>query len=1132
MNRLLLFVFLMISGRSVAFGQVSPDTFFQGYQRDIHGFPFIYHSPLPNVSESLIVRANKDFRPIEWETETIPENYTGATASFVWAYGMDTDVKGYYFDLYVNGEKYFTFTNPSGNEQTKWSVHGKNGAVLTFHVTMIDKYRDQMGFVVLSLPRMAFVPGEPVKLTMDGEDSADGNIWYMTFKSAIKDTLSIHQENVVKQEAGKEFYLARFDFTFLGEPSNCEIKVNHSTVQTILNPGYNSVELKLPKYTVSKKYTAQIKIENRPEKKVRFTMNPVKEWYIYLVQHTHTDIGYTRPQTEILPEHLRYIDYALDYCDQTDDYPDEAQFRWTCEASWAVREYLKSRPEEQIDRLIKRVKEGRIEVTGMFFNFSDIIDEAGLAAQTRTIRHFKEKGIEVSTAMQNDVNGIGWCLAEYGEDIGLKYLTMGQHGHRARIPFDQPTAFWWESPSGKKLLAYRSEHYMFGNTLGLISGDLKNFKTRLSEYLEQLEEKNYPFDRTAFQFSGYITDNSPPSTIACEMVRDWNEQYIWPKLRLAVDHEFMQFIEENHGDELQTRRVAWPDWWTDGAGSAMMETRATRTIQAEMTANNGLIAMASMSGAEFPGEMERDISDVQDDLLFYDEHTYGADQSISDPLLENSVIQWNEKAAYAWDAVKRSSLLREKAMGFMQSFLPRMKNPSIAIFNTLNWPRSGQVVTFIDHEILPDNKKFSIRDQEGHGISAQALKSRSDGTYWSLWVENIPPMGYKIYEIVVEEAARIDLARTSFDLLFENDFYRLKIDTTKGGISSLFDKQLNQELLDQTDTVQLGQFIYETLANRHQMERFTYNKMDTVYVPLDGHRMTLSKIEFSGVEEGPIWKSLFLKGKIPGCADDRGLNMEIRLFQKEKRIELHYALHKVAVYTPEAIYVAFPFVLAGGKIGFEAQGGVVYPGENQLEGTSSDWNGVQNFAFVRNAESQIVMGSNDVPLMQFGAINTGRFYYKHTPETNHIYSWVLNNYWTTNFKASQEGELKWSYYLTSEESAKNADATRFAWASRIPMLSRVFPSGESGKNPASASLITISPKNLLIVVARPSDSDKGIVLQVRETEGETAVIDKKELLRSNRFGDAMVVNVLEEKTAENDNRIIFKPFETKFILLK
>ncbi|MCB0585098.1 MAG: hypothetical protein KDD06_07230, partial [Phaeodactylibacter sp.] len=59
----LLFCFL-----SPAHAQIPAGNYFQGYQRAIHGFPFNYHSPIPDVTASLIVRANKDFRPIEWET--------------------------------------------------------------------------------------------------------------------------------------------------------------------------------------------------------------------------------------------------------------------------------------------------------------------------------------------------------------------------------------------------------------------------------------------------------------------------------------------------------------------------------------------------------------------------------------------------------------------------------------------------------------------------------------------------------------------------------------------------------------------------------------------------------------------------------------------------------------------------------------------------------------------------------------------------------------------------------------------------------------------------------------------------------------------------------------------------------
>ena len=64
-----------------------------------------------------------------------------------------------------------------------------------------------------------------------------------------------------------------------------------------------------------------------------FTVKPPEKWEIYLVQHSHTDIGYTRPQSEILAEQMRYIDYALDYSDNTDRLPDYARFRWTCESS-------------------------------------------------------------------------------------------------------------------------------------------------------------------------------------------------------------------------------------------------------------------------------------------------------------------------------------------------------------------------------------------------------------------------------------------------------------------------------------------------------------------------------------------------------------------------------------------------------------------------------------------------------------------------------------------------------------------------------------------------------------------------------------------------------------------------------
>ena len=103
-------------------------------------------------------------------------------------------------------------------------------------------------------------------------------------------------------------------------------------------------------------------------------------------------------------------------------------------------------------------------------------------------------------------------------------------------------------------------------------------------------------------------------------------------------------------------RQAWPDWWTDGFGSAARETAAARETETAMQVNHGLLAMAPLLGARVqPATMQRAAA-IQDDLLFYDEHTYGAAESISDPLAENAQVQWGEKASYVWSAVKDAAL--------------------------------------------------------------------------------------------------------------------------------------------------------------------------------------------------------------------------------------------------------------------------------------------------------------------------------------------------------------------------------------------------------------------------------------------------------------------------------------------
>ncbi len=1097
---------------------------FQGYRKSVKGGTIDYHSPQPDVRTALLVRSLDSEDYIEWQTEPVPSVFKEKTASFIWIFGMDVDANPYRYDLFVNGEKWFSFSNPETSERKEWTIKGPNKAELLFRVTLVDRHDDVFGYASLRIPAAALDRGKPLTLKVVGE-TAGSRVWYMTFQSPVKSGVEIVPRQALVRHGNRLVQPVEVHIIHLGEPAKARISpVGQESIQANIKFGFNRIELTFPEVSREKARTLAVETSLQEPIIKKFFQKPVKKWTVYLVQHTHTDIGYTRPQTEILPEHLRFIDYALDYCDLTENYPDDAKFRWTCEASWAVSQYLKSRPPGQIERLKKRVEEGRIEVTGMMFNMSEIADENLYAASLSPVKTFKDLGLEVTTAMQNDVNGIAWCLADFFPGIGVEYLIMGQHGHRALIPFDKPTPFWWESPSGKRLLAFRADHYMIGNFWGIHTGKFQNLERELMQYLDSLESRAYPYERIAVQYSGYFTDNAPPSKVGCDMIRLWNEKYEWPKLRSATAREFPEYIKEKFGDGLPVHRAAWPDWWSDGFGSAALETAAARNTQSRLISSQGLLSMAKLLGMSIPASTLERMKEVYESLLFWDEHTLGAAESVSQPLAANSVVQWAEKSAYVWEAAKDTRILEESAMGLVQPHLPRTEVPLIAVFNTLNWSRSGIAEVYIDHEILPPGKAFRLVDEEGKEAHAQISKSRTDGTTWYLQAEDVPPLGYKSYRLELLDKPREAAKEVKTqDALFENDFYRMILDLKRGAVSSLFDKQSGMELIDEQSPWILGQFIHETISNRSQLEQFHL---------VSCQRQTADHVIIKKISDGPLWKSIHMTGETPTAAENTALRFEIRFFHREKRIEFHYALIKKDITSPEAVYIAFPFQLPQAKVIYEAHGGLVSPGLNQLEGTSSDWHTVQNFIALRSPKGQIVLGSGEVPLVQFGDLNLGKFQYIARVEKPHIFSWVMNNYWVTNFRASQEGEFKWSYFLTSGNDLSATFAARFGWSSRIPFLCRVLPPGKVSKKPRDHSMLLMDANNILLVSAKPSLDGRGILLHLRETEGKPTEFSIS--LPGMRPQNQVIteVNVLGETVRQPAKSLKIEAWESKFLKLE
>ena len=264
-----------------------------------------------------------------------------------------------------------------------------------------------------------------------------------------------------------------------------------------------------------------------------------KPWTLYLIHHSHTDIGYTELQGRIARWHVDFIRQALEAVENT------RGFKWQCECFWQVERFLEEASPSERDRFLDAVRNGRIGISGSYLNFSELLDMDNLMAVTRRAAKFgQEAGLEVRSAMTADINGYSWGFSQALADSGIENLFTCIHTHHGMYPLGrQQTGFWWESPQGGRVLVWSGEHYHYGNELGLSPGAGASYLTkdecdaeavyldwwalaekRIPRYIAKLRDGGFPFDFAPVMISGLRTDNGPPNARIAEAVARWNRR--------------------------------------------------------------------------------------------------------------------------------------------------------------------------------------------------------------------------------------------------------------------------------------------------------------------------------------------------------------------------------------------------------------------------------------------------------------------------------------------------------------------------------------------------------------------------------------------------------------------------------
>ncbi len=419
---------------------------------------------------------------------------------------------------------------------------------------------------------------------------------------------------------------------------------------------------------------------------------------IAIIHHMHTDFGYTDHPQRAKAEHIRYIDTAVDYVLASGDYPEGARFAWTQEQLYPVREWWAQASEEKKARFFAAVDTGRLEIAGTPFNVTALMSREEWETAMRWIPDDLWDRCRIRSAMQIDVNGMHTAGMIEAYRRGVRNLFIGPNTYYGVPPMPTPAAFLWQLDAEKQMLVWLNASYNNGYFLfnpnwrqGPVPdysdlryrpperGDIwRSDDASLIEAHRLCTEQLAAIEGTAADvaagatdgftknrvFGGYAlstlpvsvtnqwrVDNDPPFYPIVDFVRRWNERGLQPRLVLCTVSQAMDMVRRELGDGIPVYRGEWVDWWANGSAASPMEfsckREAGRTLRAARSPLFGPMA-----------EQERRTErGILEDLCLYDEHSFGAWQSVSDPYSFPSVSQIAEKNIYVYRALDAARCL-------------------------------------------------------------------------------------------------------------------------------------------------------------------------------------------------------------------------------------------------------------------------------------------------------------------------------------------------------------------------------------------------------------------------------------------------------------------------------------------
>ncbi len=818
---------------------------------------------------------------------------------------------------------------------------------------------------------------------------------------------------------------------------------------------------------------------------------------IEIINTSHQDIAWMNTPDSCKDERIhKIIIPALEMAEKNPG------FGFGMEQTLNLREILDEYPNYK--NIIKEAYQKKIFSWGATFNqpYEGLLSNEQLVRELylgrKWIHEEFDGQVDTHTAFNMDVPGRTEQFPQVLSKAGVKYLVVS----RMKEGF-----YNWYSPDGSRVLTYSPGNYGWASMFyKYFDEDAPTAMHKLGKVLKNWNSY-YASRNIPPHYAVVISNDAAGPVYYKQVIEEWNNivdqsGIHLPRLKYSTAEDFLSGIDLP-GARFDSISGERPNLWLYIHGPAHYEAiKAKKEAGIHLPAAEMFTTINCLLNNDFSSYPQSEFDSAWYKSI-YDDHGWGGKHGeITDGIFD----------AYLHEANYTSKKLLYSSLESISNRIHLSQENAVIVFNDL-WKREG-----IAKVILPGKFNYSVVDNKGNEVISQSV-SKGDTTLLEFMTDSVPSIGYATYYLSKKGNAN-SANHTAMSNYCENAYY--KIGLGDGGISTLYDKELQQDILNTTrfaggDVMDLGyngngagEFTEITSTNMSNFDKLSNHRAD-----------------WKIIEDGGLF-TVFQAGYKINKVD---VIQRIKVYHKEKKIEFEYKVPHWDGVKNRQLRFALPMNSNKASISYDVPMGISTVDKSELKMRPGGWawggtywqkpedihpREVQNFVSGNAAGFGLTMSSG---ISVFDWID---------PTVDAVNYPVIQAIMLSSHKSChgegnwylQEGSHTFKFAITTHKPgwengyafgiANNHDFYAITKREKAPQ----------GTLPTSLSFIKSSSPFVQITAFKKSDNGKDVIIRFAEMQGknENVLIEFYKVFKS-----AQKVNLIEEDAGqfigENSNLI-------------